>query len=94
MAFDSVVLTKVSVDEPQDGMVVVTINMTCTGGGVEVINQDFTGIKKNHVSLATVRERLRVEMQAAIDEYKREQVIFTSQALDNAIADLQNSLVG
>jgi len=87
-------LTKVSVSEPQRGMVVLTVNMTCLDGAEKVIDRDFTVMKKDAVSLATVKKRLHAAMQEEIDRYKREQKIFNLAAVDDAIADVEASLVG
>ena len=90
----TVSLSKVSVSEPQKGMKVLTVNMILLDGVEEMYNQNFVAVKKADISLLIVKERLRVEMQAAIDRYKREQQILESAALDNAIADIESALVG
>lgn len=87
-------VTKVSITEPQAGMYSVTLNLLCLDGADEVINQNFTEPKKDHISVATVQERLRVKMQEVIDRYKREQQLFNSSQLDNAVSALQASLIG
>lgn len=87
-------VTKVSVAEPQAGMYSVTLNLTCLDGVDEVINQNFTEPKKDHVSVSIIQERFRVKMQQVIDRYKREQQLLGSVQLDNAASALEASLVG
>ncbi len=96
MALD-ISVTKVSVSEPMSGQLNVTLNLTCTDPdqeGAEVINRDFTQPRKDAVSIPTVQERFRAEMQDCIDQYLREQVLFTHAVLDTAVAAIQAALVG
>ncbi len=87
----------VSVSEPMPGLLNVTLNLICTDpdqAGAEVINRNFTQPRKAAVSIPTVQERFRAEMQECIDQYLREQVLFTHAALGSAVADIQAALVG
>ena len=90
----SITVTKVSVSEPMDGMVNVTLNLTCEDGSDEIINRDFSEKKKEHMTVAQVRDRFLVDMQEEIDRYKREQELFTHTALDNAVTYLEATLEG
>ena len=89
----TVIITKVSVTEPQSGMYIVTLNLICIDGADEVINQNFMQIKKDHIAVSIIQERFRVNMQEVIDRYKREEQLLGSAQLDNAISALQASLI-
>jgi hypothetical protein len=87
-------VAKVSVTKPQEGMYAVTLNLTCSDGPTEVINQNFSKRKRPDVSWNTVGLRMIGEMQAAIDKYKETEAIFTSAAMDSAVTQIQGMLVG
>lgn len=87
-------VSKVSVSEPQSGMYSVTLNLVCLDGVDEVINQNFTEPKKDHIAVSVIQERFRVKMQEVIERYKREQQLLGSVQLDNAVSALEASLVG
>lgn len=87
-------VAKISVTEPQPGMFNVVLNLTCLDGAVEVINRDFNQPKKDAKSIVAVQESFRVEMQAYIDQYLREQVLFTHPTFDSSVTALEASLVG
>ena len=96
MALD-ITVTKVSVTEPQSGMFNVVLNLICTDpdqADLEVINRDFTQRKKDHISIVTVQGRFIVDMQDYIDQYLREQELFTHAALESSVVAIQAALVG
>lgn len=92
MAIDTVLVTKFAVSEPQKGMVVVTLKMVCEESGLEVLNQNFSQPKKDAMTVGDVQLRFYAEMQAAIAEWNREQIVFDSAALDNVVANLNSAL--
>jgi len=89
-----ITVSKVSVREELDKLWSITINLTCTDGGQEVINKDFSVRYRPGQNISQKVQILLEKMQEAIDDYKSEQQIFNASQLDTAVTYLQNNLVG
>lgn len=87
-------VTKVGVDKVMDKMYNITLNLSCLDGAEEVIDQNFTEDHRIGKSVSYTIAKFLVAMQGAIDDYKAEQNIFDSAALDNAILSLESDLEG
>ena len=85
-------ITKKSVDIVMDKMYNITLTLLYKDGAEVLINQDFTQDHRIGNSVNYTIAKFLVVMQAEIDEYKAEENIFNSQALDNAISTLENDL--
>ena len=92
MAITSVVVTKTEVNEQLDGLWNITLNMTCMDGAVEVINQPFNVRYRTGQDPEVEVKEIKGEMQAAIDEYNGEKVIFDHSKLDDAVTWLNTAL--
>lgn len=88
-----ITITKKAVNKT-DSIYQITLNMICIEGIIEVINQDFTQNHNPANSINIAKEAIQKRMQKVIDDYKANQTILNSQQLDNAVADIQNSLIG
>ena len=85
----TVLVTKKSVTQSQNGLWGITLNLTCKDGIPEVINQDFFIRYKTGQDIEVIVKRVQEEMQKVIDYYKSSQVIFNT-----AITYLNSNLVG
>ena len=88
-----ITITKKAVNKTDNGYT-ITLNMICKDGAIEIINQDFTQNHNPANSVDVAKEAIRERMQKAIDDYKTNQTVLSSQQLDNAVVDIQNSLTG
>lgn len=87
-------VTKISVTQPQEGLFVVTMNLTCLDESVEALNRNFSENKRPAVPWTTVGGRMKKAVQAAINEYKESATIFDSAEMDDAATLIQNALTG
>ena len=86
-------ITKKSISLNQGKLYQVTLNLRYLDETAILIDKDFTQeINRTTDSVAVIINKFKTEMQKTIDEYKAEQVIFNSTALDNAIIVLQSAL--
>ncbi len=85
-------ITKVRDKLKQDKLYQITLNMKYLDGETILIDQDFTQEHRSGDAPSICINKFKTSMQKAIDDYKAEQVIFTSPVLDTAITSLQNSL--
>jgi hypothetical protein len=71
----------------------ITLNLTLIDDGVEVINKDYSAeyIPGDYIPSKT--EQFSSMMQADIDKYKSEQVIYTAAALNTAVTTIGEALV-
>lgn len=93
MAITTIDVTKVGVRLTQLGQYAVTLHLSCLDGTTEVLAGDFTVEHKTGGNVTNEVNAVKAAMQAAIDNYKAEQVIYNSATLDNAVTALKNGLV-
>ena len=89
-----ITVTKKSVTQVMLGAFNVTLNLTCTESGAEVINQDFTVLYKSGTPVQRVIDAMKLKMQEAINAWKAADVINDSTALANALTTIKNGLAG
>ncbi len=77
-----------------EGLWDIILNLTCTDGGLEKINRDFSTHYGTGQDPETIIKKLQVVMQEAINDYKAEQVILNHAKLTAGIAYLNTNLVG
>ena len=87
-------VTKKEVSEVMLGMWYITVNLKCLDGAVEVINQDISVKYKTGQDIAAKQATFLEKLQAIIDEYKAEQVIFNHTKMTNLVTYLNTNLVG
>jgi len=90
----TVLVTKKSVTQSQDGLWNIILNLTCKDGTSEVINQDFSIRYKTGQDIEGVVKKIQEEMQRVIGYYKSSQVIFNHAKLATAITYLNSNLGG
>jgi len=90
----TILITKKSVTQSQDGLWNITLNLACKDGVPEVINQDFSVRYKTGQDIGVVVKKIQEEMQRVINFYKSSQVILNHAKLATAITDLNSNLVG
>jgi len=85
-------ITKISVKKAQEGMYYITLRMRYLNGTTELINQEFGTKHKIGNSIEQSINKIKMEMQKAINDYKEEQTIYNSGRLNSIISTLQSSL--
>lgn len=90
----TILVTKKSVSKRAAALWDITLNLTCSELGVEKINKDFTIHYGSGQSAEATVKKLQVDMQAAIDDYKAEQVILNHVTLGEGITYLNTYLEG
>ena len=88
----SVTVSKKSVSEDMPKMWRITLNMTLTDNGVEVLNRYYSVRYRTGDSISAKVTKFIALMQADIDTYKSEQNIFTSTQLDQAVINIEAGL--
>lgn len=91
MAIQAIV-TKKSVKLVMPKLFSITLNLVLSDDGVEKLNQDFFFSYKPGDAPADRLKEVKEQMQDAIDNYKNEQQIFNSNALNNAVTILSGGL--
>lgn len=86
------IVIKVSVRQQMPKLWNITLKLKLMDGDTELLSKDFSERYRTGQAIAEIVGRFQEDMQEAIDNYKAEQNIFTAAQLDNAIAQLQNSL--
>lgn len=86
-----ITVTKKAVNKTDSGYQ-ITLNLVCIDGTEEVINQDFIQNHNPNNSVSVAIGVMKEKMQKVIDDYTTNQTVLNSQQLDNAVADIQNSL--
>lgn len=86
-------ITKKSVRYGQEKLHIITFNLLVTDGATEVINQDFSCEYRQGENVSQKVAEITEKMQAAIDRYKAEQVIFNSAALDTAVNNISGGII-
>ena len=77
-----------------DGLWNIIINHLYKEDSTELINRNYSVKSKTGQDAEEKVKNLLEEMQKAIDDYKNEQNVLASAALDTAVTWLQNNLVG
>jgi len=90
----TILITKKSVTQSQEGLWKITLNLACKDGVPEVINQDFSVRYKTGQDIEVVVKKTQEEMQRVINFYKSSQVILNHAKLATAIIYLNSNLVG
>ena len=90
----TILVTRKNVMKRGDGLWDITLNMTCTEGGLEKINRDFSTHYGPGQDPELIIKKLQVSMQEAINDYKAEQVILNHAKLAAGITYLNTNLVG
>lgn len=77
----------------------ITLNLKCNGkGGTAVIDRNFTKLYKKYegrdvgASFEKLKDDFLKDMQAVVDEYKKEQDLFNSTLFDKIITQIENEL--
>ncbi len=90
----SVVVTKKEVSLQMPKLWNIVLNMTCTDGAVEVINQDFLIRYRTGDDITDKTVKLQEMMQLAINEYNAEQQVFDHVKMDTLVTFLNNNIIG
>lgn len=75
------------------GTYIVAVNLVLTDDAVEVINQDFSQIHNPANNISVARDELLIKVQAAIDEYKENQIVYNSVAFTDAVTYINANVV-
>lgn len=89
-----ITVTKEAVRLQNPNLYYIDINMVVIDGGSEVINQTFQINYNTGQDPESEIKSLKNQMQAAIDNYIAEQVVYNHAKLDNAVTWLNNNLTG
>lgn len=89
-----ITVTKEAVQLQRPNLYHTGINLLVTDNAVEVINQIFQVNHNTGQDLEPKIKDLKNQMQAVIDDYVAEQVVYNHAKLDNAITWLNNNLSG
>jgi len=86
-------VTKKSVSLSQPKMWMITLNMSLKDNAVEVLNKDYSIRYKTGDSISDKVAKFIELMQADINWYKSEQLIYNNIQLDTAVTNVQAGLV-
>ena len=86
-------ITKKSVSLSMSKMWMITMNMSLKDGVVEVLNKDYSIKYKTGDSVSSKTVTFIELMQADINKYKSEQLIYNNIQLDTAVINVQAGLV-
>jgi hypothetical protein len=86
-------ITKKSVLKQQDKLYNITVNLSLKDDTTEVLNQDFSIRYRTGDNVATKKTELQAKIQAVIDNYKAEQVLFNATAFTTLCSQIQTGLV-
>jgi hypothetical protein len=89
----SVTITKKSVIRLQDKLYTITVRMILKNDGVEVLNHDFSIRYRTGDSIANKKAALQAEIQAVIDNYKAEQVLYNNAVFETMCTNIETGLV-
>lgn len=89
-----ITVIKKEVSLQQDKLWNIILNMICTDAAVEVINQDFSTRYRTGDDIDDKTAGLFADMQAVIDEYNAEQVVFDHAKMDTLVTYLNSNLAG
>ena len=97
----TIMVSKVSVTKQMKGLLNIHLNLLCKAmlGSpsvlTEVINQNFsTRFRPGLNNISDKEEKLQLEMQKTIDDYKQNQQIFNHAQLDAVVDNLNTNLTG
>ena len=86
-------VTKKSVSLSQPKMWMITLNMSLKDNAVEVLNKDYSVKYKTGDSVPSKTVTFIELMQADINGYKSEQLIYNNIQLDTVVTNVQAGLV-
>jgi len=89
-----ITVTKKSVLLSQERLYSITLNLKCTNGGIEVINQDVSCEYRTGDAPQDLAVQFQKKMQYIIDKYKEEQVIYNHAQLNTMVTWLGTNLTG
>jgi len=90
----TILVTRKSVIKRGAGLWDITLNLTCTEGGLEKINRDFSTHYGADQDPELIIKKLQTVMQEAISDYKAEQVVLNHAKLTAGITYLNANLMG
>ena len=85
-------VSKKSVTKVMDKLWNITMNLTLTDDGKEVINNDYSVRYRTGDNVQAKEKTIADMMQADIKKYKSEQQIYLAAALDTAVTNVQEML--
>lgn len=88
----TVSVTKTAVRLRMPKMWSITLTLTLQEDAVDVFSQSFSENYKLGHSIADLANTFKDKMQAAIDQYKAEQVVWNHTDLDAVVAALNSNL--
>lgn len=91
MALAKAVMKK-SASKNASGIYSISVNLVLTDDSVEVINQDFSQNHNPVNDIAVARNELVIKIQAVIDKYKADKIIYESSAFTNAVAYINENI--
>jgi len=89
-----IIVTKKSVSLIQERLYSITLNLKCTNAGIEVINQDVNCEYRTGDAPQDLAVQFQKKMQAIIDIYKAEQVIYNHAQVGTMVTWLGSNLTG
>ena len=92
MAIDTITLTKESVNLQLPNLYTISIRLVCKDSSVEVINDLVSERYRPGDDISTIAAKIQKKMQAIIDQYVAEQVIFNQAVLDTQITNIESNL--
>lgn len=90
----TITVTKGVVVQTQLSAFSITMNLICMDGAIEAINQDFSILYKQGMTMVKAKAKMIEPMQAAIDAYKAAKAVSNSAALGTVVSEIQAALVG
>ena len=85
-------VSKKSVTKVMDKLWNITVNLTVSDNGVEVLNKDYSVRYRPGDDISAKEKTLADMMQADIEKYKSEQQVYHAAALDAAVTNVQKRL--
>jgi len=86
-------VSKKSVTKVMDKLWNITMNLTLTDDGKEVLNNDYSVRYRPGDDISAKEKTLADMMQEDIAKYKSEQQVYHASALDDAVTNVQEALV-
>ena len=86
-------VSKKTVTKVMDKLWNITMNLTVSDNGVEVLNKDYSVRYRPGDSISAKEKTLADMMQADIEKYKSERQVYHAAALDAAVTNVQKRLV-
>lgn len=86
-------VSKKLVNLVQKDLYEITLNLSLKEGTVELLSRDFSEKYRTGQAISTVTAKFTAAMQAEINKYKAEQVIYNHTQLNTAVTNIQNGLI-